>query len=353
MKAYIASCPFGVFAFDEERGELLKNVLFEKDPRMAALRLREIQRRSISAPEKKLIEELKNGGYREFVFEVEKEGQRYEIPNPCGEFLRANMEKIAKEYGFVKNRQQFVKFVSEVCFQLTELRLKEMKVDDRLAIHLAEAIEEVKKSINLLVLRLREWYGIYYPELVATKENEEIVEYVVEKLYRDKESIGHEVSKEELEIIRAFAIGINELYKLEEELERKLEHRMKKLMPNTTHLVGSSLAAALLIHAGSLERLARFPSSTIQVLGAEKALFRYLSGKGKAPKHGVIFLSRYVQEAPKKFKGKMARKLASKISIAAKVDYFDRGEKFVADKLKKELDEELKNTRLKVGSNEK
>jgi nucleolar protein 56 len=201
----------------------------------------------------------------------------------------------------------------------------------------------------LLVLRLREWYGLYYPELINSKDNEGIVNYVVEKLYRDEDSVGHEISKEDLQVIKKLADGIKELYTLKSKLDEELEKKMQQIMPNTTHLVGSSLAASLLIQAGSLEKLARFPSSTIQVLGAEKALFRYLSGKGKAPKHGVIFLSRYVQEVPIKFRGKMARKLASKISIAAKIDYFDKGKKFVADKLKEELDRELERIKSKGG----
>ncbi len=347
MKAYIAFCPLGIFACDE-KGKMITKFLFEKDPFIIAKRLYELGGEDTSEIEKKLLEEFEKKGYNEFIFEVEKKEHKHEIPNICGEFLRSNLERLAKEYGFVKeSKSEFVKFMSSINFELSKLKLREMEVNDKLAIHLAEAIDELNKSINLLVLRLREWYGMYYPELVYSKENEEIVKYVVEKLYRDRDSVGHEVSREDLEVIKKLASKINELYELKNELEEELEKKMKEIMPNTTHLVGAGIAASLLIHAGSLEKLARFPSSTIQVLGAEKALFRYLSGKGKAPKHGVLFLSKYVQDAPVKLRGKMARKLASKISMAAKVDYFDMGKKFIADKLKKELDEELKKIKSK------
>jgi len=84
------------------------------------------------------------------------------------------------------------------------------------------------------------------------------------------------------------------------------------------------------------------PSSTIQLIGAEKALFRFLRGKGKSPKHGYIYLTPYIQNAPRKKRGKIARLLAAKLTIAARVDYYSKGKEFVADKLKKELDEKVK-----------
>ena len=348
MRAYISACPLGVFACDENN-KLITAKLFENDAALIAHKLAEIGKSRISEIERSTIDELKKRGYKEFIFEVEKNGYLHETPNKCGEFLRENMEQLAITHGLAKNRKDFLKFMSRVNLELSKLKIKSMDVSDKLAIHLAEAIDELNKATNLLVLRLREWYGTYYPELVSSKENEEIVRYVVEKLYRDDDSVGHDLDGAELQTIKKFGEEIMRLYSIKEELEKELDKRMHEIMPNVTHLVGSSLAASLLIHAGSLEKLARFPSSTIQVLGAEKALFRYLSGKGKAPKHGVIFLSRYVQEAPPKLRGKMARKLASKISIAAKVDYFDKGKKFVGDELKKELDEELKRIRSKGG----
>ncbi len=336
-KLYIASSPVGIFAVDEE-GEVVDEIIFEKDADIIARKLMLLRSKELGEEEKKLAE--KYGKKYELIFEVEKEGFSFEFPNRCGKWLRANLEKLAKKHGFTKDRKSFVNFMSDVSFAFSKLKLKGMEVEDRFVIHLAETIEELDKAINLLVVRLREWYGMYYPELVRQKENEEIVDYVVEKLYRKEDSIGYDLKKDELEAIRTLAKQIKEMYELREKLKKELERKMKEIMPNTTHVVGAEIAAKLLTLAGGLEKLAKLPSSTIQVLGAEKALFRFLSGKGKSPKHGVIFLTPYIQKVPKKARGKMARKLASKISIAAKLDYFNR-ERFEGEKLKKELEEEM------------
>lgn len=120
---------------------------------------------------------------------------------------------------------------------------------------------------------------------------------------------------------------------------------MKEVAPNLRELVGSSLGARLIALTGSLEGLAKKPASTIQVLGAEKALFRSLKTGARPPKHGIIFQHQYIHNAPRWQRGKIARALAGKLSIAARVDAF-HGE-FVADSLKKILDKRVEDIQKK------
>ena len=114
---------------------------------------------------------------------------------------------------------------------------------------------------------------------------------------------------------------------------------MDELCPNTKAVCGVLTGAKLIEHAGSLKRLSEMPASTIQILGAEKALFRHMKTGAKPPRHGIIVHHPLIAKAPEKIHGKIARALADKISIASKVDYFQG--KFIGDKLKKELEDKF------------
>ena len=121
---------------------------------------------------------------------------------------------------------------------------------------------------------------------------------------------------------------------------------MPEVAPNVTAIAGSTLAAKLMVLAGGLKNLAKLPSSTIQLLGAEKALFRFMKNKGKSlpPKYGILFLHPEVTNAPVEVKGKVARAVASELSMAAKTDFYT-GENKTEDykkHLKKRIKEILK-----------
>ncbi|MEM1555202.1 MAG: C/D box methylation guide ribonucleoprotein complex aNOP56 subunit, partial [Desulfurococcaceae archaeon] len=156
-----------------------------------------------------------------------------------------------------------------------------------------------------------------------------------------KTSIGAELSDFDINNIKTLAGIIVQLYELKRTLENYVDAVMKEVAPNITILVGPKLGARLLSLAGGLEELAKCPASTIQVLGAEKALFRALRTGSKPPKHGVIFQWPYIHKSPKWQRGKIARALATKLSIAAKIDYFTGrivGDKLLDD-LKKRIEE--------------
>jgi len=231
---------------------------------------------------------------------------------------------------------------------LTKQELKMSVSKDNLVIQAIKHIEELQKISNTLAKRLREWYELYNPEFSKAVENNERFTRLAflkrkKQLLRDinikpEESMGAELSPCDLVPIKRLAKQLNELYELEREQERYLSTAMNELCPNITAVAGVMIGAKLIEYAGSLEKLAEMPASTVQLLGAERALFRHLSTGAKCPKYGILFNHELV--ANSKDKGKVARALADKISIAAKVDYF-KG-KFVGDKLRKKLEERFR-----------
>ena len=221
---------------------------------------------------------------------------------------------------------------------------------------------EVEKVRNLLYERIEEWYGMYFPELRVGSQStlvkfitrfggnkkdakqEEVKELMGDKtnevLNQIKNSIGREPSGDEFETLKTLAESDLMLMKTEERIDEYLSKSTKELMPNITHLVDYKVAAELLSKAGSLERLAMMPASTVQLLGAEKALFKHLRYGSKPPKYGVLFKLPQIATAGKKQRGRMARIYATKITIAAKADAFSK--KFIADKLKADLEKRMK-----------
>ncbi|MEW5955783.1 MAG: hypothetical protein AB1626_04585, partial [Candidatus Micrarchaeota archaeon] len=127
------------------------------------------------------------------------------------------------------------------------------------------------------------------------------------------------------------------------ELEAYLEQQASTTLKNLAFLTDALTASRLVARAGGLERLAKMPASTIQVLGAERALFKHLRKGTSSPKHGIIFQSTIVRGAPPDQRGKIARALAAKLAIAAKADFYSH--EFIAPKLKADLEIRLKEIR--------
>lgn len=244
--------------------------------------------------------------------------------------------------------KNYLKLFYERNLELTKRTLKKVTKEDTLIIQAINNIDELTKIINILVKRVREWYELYCPEISKKIANHErfiniIISKKREELLKElhQSTIGIDLNEYNLKPIMRIANEIKNLYKLKGLQQAYLKRLMENLCPNLTALVGPLVGAKLISLASSLKHLTQFPASTIQLLGAEKALFRHLHNKKKLPpKHGVIFEHPLVCKAPKQERGKRARALADKISIAVKVDYF-KG-KFIGDKLRKELEERFK-----------
>lgn len=325
---YVSINAVGIYAINE-KNEIIKYKLFDENQVNLIL---EIKKEELSDFEKEFIKDLNE----EIIFTYPKLGYKYE-PKDFSEtilnFLVNNL-KISREEIIEKSKK-----ISEKLLKLEA----EQRVLDRIISQLIQAIEDNEKIINLLVERLRRIYQIYFPEYV---EKETSIEKFVKTLAKnpkresiDKElalkSVGSEISEELLEFIKSFALRILDLIEFNNELEKRLEKIVSEYAPNLTMLAGYKLVAKLIKGIGSLEKIAKSPSTRIQLVGAEKALFRFLRGKGKSPKHGYIFIHPYIQQAPKKLRGKVSRVLANYLAKAAKLDYFSKKKN---EKLKEELD---------------
>jgi len=233
----------------------------------------------------------------------------------------------------------FEKVRSEL-LELTRRELKASVTKDVLIIQASLTLDELEKSIQALTSRFREWYEYYNPELSKKVHDEEV--FVNKTLQADKveESVGGKLLQHDIKILQEIAKKLKSLHESSKSIEEYINSSMQECCPNLAELAGAKLGAKILTVAHGLSNLAKMSSSKLQLLGAEKALFRHLLGLGKSPKHGIIMNHPFILNAPKDKKGKASRLFADKLSIAAKLDYF-KGD-FLAPKLKKEIEEKLK-----------
>lgn len=166
-------------------------------------------------------------------------------------------------------------------------------------------------------------------------------EQKAESVYKKAtESMGRRMTGGEKPALLSFAEMSKGINKTMKELDDYIKDCATRIMPNTTYITDHKIAAELLARAGSMERLANMPASTVQLLGAEKALFKHIKFGSKPPKYGVIFKLPDVTNAQREKKGRIARTYAAKICIALKADYFSKN--FIAEKLKAQLEENVK-----------
>ncbi len=233
--------------------------------------------------------------------------------------------------------------------QLTKSGIRNSVGDDTLLVQAINSIGELDIIVSRLAKRFREWYELYNPETsVFLEDNERFIKEILEKEKKDllKElnidvysSMGADFKEADLVPIMGLARQIGELYQLRENLAEYASKLMDRLCPNVKAICGTIIGAKLIEHAGSLKRLSEMPASTIQILGAENALFRHMRTGSKPPRHGIIANHPLISRAPNKLHGKIARALADRVCIASKVDYFHG--KFIGDRLNKELEDKF------------
>ncbi|CAH8360573.1 unnamed protein product [Eruca vesicaria subsp. sativa] len=245
-------------------------------------------------------------------------------------------------------------------------------LEDHMVIHSIGLLDTVDKKINTFGMSTREWYSWHFPELVNIV-NDNYMYAQVSKIIEDKSklseehvpmltkvlgdedkarevvkagqiSMGQGLGPLDLINVQTFAQKLIELMDYRKQLYDYLVVKMNNIAPNLAALIGVMVAARLISHAGSLRNLAMYPSSTLQILGADKALLRALRTGGNGPKHGLIFDSSFISRASAKNKGRIARYLANKCSIAARVDYFgDSSGSDFGEKLREEIEERLES----------
>ena len=365
---------FGIAATDE-KGNVIDKEIFPEDKEAVADRLIKLEEGELIEEIEKLCSRLKEKGVNEVVVEnaelARKIAQKlglsvsYELPSLGGKVVRENLLDLAKEWGRVKDVSEYISYLQEISYIVTRRKVrKAVEKRDLLIAQAISAIDEIDRTLNLFASRIREWYSLHFPELNdEIKDHRDYIRLVYELGLRQNfteenleklgippkkagiivekatKSIGADMAEFDIEPLKELARIGTELYELRRRLREYIDEAMKEVAPNIRELVGPLLGARLIALAGGLQKLAVLPASTIQVLGAEKALFRALRTGGKPPKHGVIFQYPAIHRAPRWQRGKIARALAAKLAIAARLDAFT-GE-FRARELKEMLDKRI------------
>ena len=224
-----------------------------------------------------------------------------------------------------------------------KLKFSPDKVDTMIVQAIA-LLDDLDKELNTYAMRVKEWYGWHFPEMgrivndnlayakviikmgmrmnAANSDLAEILPEEIETAVKAaaEVSMGTEITTEDLDNIQALAEQVVSFTEYRQQLSSYLSARMTAIAPNLTILVGELVGARLIAHAGSLMNLAKSPASTIQILGAEKALFRALKTKHDTPKYGLIYHASLIGQATGKNKGKIARMLATKAALGLRVD---------------------------------
>src|SRR3989338_8346029 len=231
---------------------------------------------------------------------------------------------------------------------LTKSAIQQSVSEDIFVMQTIANINELDKAINLLSKRVREWYSWYAPEVVKhLSDHEKLMELICSKSraellkeFKETETMGADIPKVHVDEILLLATQVKELFQLRQHHEKYLEKVMQKYCPNVMELAGATIGAKLMELGKGLKHLALLPASTIQLLGAEKALFRHIKTGARSPKYGIIINHPLIQNSKRSDRGKASRMLADKLSLCARLDFF-KGE-FKAKEFRKELEEKLR-----------
>jgi nucleolar protein 56 len=367
----------GPFVFDNEN-ELIyskkfknivsSNILISNGDYSEILDISDKLRRydSVFSNDTGLISYLRNNGINIYVLPSEK----------IREISKHKLNYL-KQAGFAENEYDAHMQLRQFAIDFSSSKVR--RISEKLDLHISQsinALDELDKIINVIGARLREWYGLHFPELDYLIQNiftyAEIVKLAgnrnnidlnmlenlgIESKKADmivvavQRSKGGDILEENLSIIKKLANEVIMQTELRKVLAQQIEEMMEKIAPNIKELLTATVGARLMAKAGSLQKLSVMPASTIQIIGAEKALFRSLKTGAPPPKHGILFQHPILHSAPKWQRGKMARAIASKIAIAARIDLFRNGEKdlHISEQLNKritEIQEKYKEPRL-------
>ena len=320
MDVYLKTKWFGTFLFT--RKEIIEYKLFPKDPHEIAQRLLSVQENDILREEEEITE-----GKTPCVNEERlKTLGRYcsQIPSP---------QLPPEDYGYP------LSLLQEASILMTEKKVtRELRKTEKQITQAVDAMDELVHVTNLLMERLREWYGSFDPEGLDM-DGRKLAGCIAS--LSDTETTDMGIASPMA--IKSVAGILEETYKSRNIIEKYIQEWMPRVAPNLWQLVGATVGARLIALVGGLNRLAMMPAGTIQLLGAENALFRHLKEGTAPPKHGVLFQHELVNKAPFWQRGKIARSFAAKIATGAKADAFTKRD--ISAVLQKELDARIKDIR--------
>lgn len=348
MKCYITITNIGFMATSEDN-QIIDYQLFSKDKIIE--KIEQIQTNKITSEEEQIINNnIKN--YDEIIIETNSSKTQYnnikqndkiilEKQTKQGKYIRDNYQEIIN---IIQEKEQLdyltdIRKLQHITYrQVTKDKIRaSTKTDDVMIIETINSLEEIEDTTGKLIERLREWCTPYLPELDKIRNHELYTKIIAEETTRENIKISPllkntkitlddendiTLPEEDIQIIKTYALSLNELYKSKNSMEEYIQEKIVKIAPNLNDVAGANLAAKLIAHMHGLESLAKLPSSTIQIIGAEKAMFRHLKTGENPPKHGLIYQHPSVRGSNWWVRGKIARAVAAKISIAAKKDAF-------------------------------
>lgn len=356
-------------------GIIIDNILFDKNPQVIAEKFESVETGEEIDEISLLIKRLIERKFDQFSFENEAISKKYKAlfdvkvkvvrRSPSIQSTLKNIYNFALEVGFAKSLEEIRELTRQVSLELSRLKIKRAgERRDVMIVQAIQSIDDLDKTINLFISRIREWYGLHFPELdriieknetfarlvanlgrrhnftVEAVENEGLPKSKSKKIAKKaRTSMGSKLIEEDINQIQLLSRQTLQLYSLRQQLQDFANITIEAVAPNIQSLVGPTLAGRLIALAGGIVNLAKMPASTIQVLGAEKALFRALRTGTKPPKHGIIFQDTLVHEAKKWQRGKMSRALAGKLAIAARADAFSA--RYIGDSLKADLEKRV------------
>jgi nucleolar protein 56 len=364
----------GVLGFSED-GKVAASRLFPKEASKMASKLVDIETGKVTDDVSAVVQELKQKGYTTYIFENSVLGQSVKIrlgvdievaaPSEMGENLRKKMGEYAVTLGFVGDASELAQWVHNVSMEVSQLKVrKATEKRDLMIVQAVQALDDMDKTLNLLSERMREWYGLHFPELDRIVDNHDVYAQLVSNLGKKEEftqenlekldvsknkssqlakaaksSMGGTFRDPDVKQIQDLCRYILGLFEERGNLEKYIGELMEEVAPNTSVLAGATLGARLIAIVGGLMNLAKMPSSTIQVLGAEKALFRSLTTGARPPKHGIIFQHTSIHGSERWLRGKISRVFAGRLAIAVRTDAFSGS--FIGEKLKADLEKRI------------
>jgi nucleolar protein 56 len=321
---YLITEWFGAFLLAED-GSVKAERLFPRDPATLAALLHRLQDGQVLEEERELANRA-DGAL------MVREERHLRLPAAVLAEKTPTMADRAKDYNFGKDA------LHAATMELGRLGVRAASSRrDMHVVQAVDAIDELNEQANVLVERLREWYGLHFPEFVdGNQRNEEVATLIsqhgtreaimaAQPQYKVDNSMGGPLPDLEIGAVRALARTASSLYASRADLEKYLDTAMPEIAPNVAQLLQPVLAARMLKQAGGLRRLATMPAGTIQTLGAEKALFRHIKEGKRPPKHGFLMQHPLVHRAPRYHRGALARSLAAKVALAARADAFTHG----------------------------
>jgi len=255
--------------------------------------------------------DVEGGCCRSFIGDALAIADRVSSIRTCMEAFVPPDWKLAVAGGACRDRADYLSRLREVCFAAAERGIRDQYAGkDAELLQMVRTLDEMDNVVNLLSERAVEWYQILHPSFSRKYRRTPVHILVRAMRERSRGSLGKVAGE------------IEQLADARTALAKEVSARANEVMPNTSALIGGLVAARLMSHAGGLFHLSRLPASAIQVLGARTALFAHLRTRSPSPKHGIIFQHRRVHNAPRDIRGRVARVLAGKLAIAARIDHY-------------------------------